>query len=155
MPGASGRLSGLVHSMAVRWATQVEHGRGPDCAHDPAADVTRDADALAYIARHHGLPAPAVTPGSDRQPPAGLEQLCFSALSAGLRSRAVRLEAASLDHLQLPCLLLHRQMGWTPLVAVHDGHVTLHHPAQGRLRLAVDALAMDFSGLALELRPAR
>lgn len=151
MPRVTGRLSGLVHRMALRWAPQAEHESAPDAA----PDATGDADALAYIARHHGLPAPAVTPCPDRQNPAGLEQLCFSALRAGLRSRAVRLEAASLDHLQLPCLLLHRQLGWTPLVAVHDGQVTLHHPARGRLRLAVDALAMEFSGLALELRPAR
>ena len=55
MPRATGRLSGLVHRMALRWAPQAEHGSAPDAA--PAA--TRDADALAYIARHHGLPAPA------------------------------------------------------------------------------------------------
>ncbi|MDL5030721.1 cysteine peptidase family C39 domain-containing protein [Pelomonas sp. APW6] len=135
----------------MRWTPRAPH----DSVHGAAPGATGDADALAYIARHHGLPAPALTPRTDRQDPAGLEQLGFRALSAGLRSRAVRLEAASLDHLQLPCLLLHRQLGWTPLVAVHDGHVTLHHPAQGRLRLAVDALAMEFSGLALEFRPAR
>lgn len=112
-----------------------------------------DTQALAYIARHHGLPPPAATtPPADA---ASLEQLCFSALNAGLHSRAVRLDAASLQHLQLPCLLLHRHLGWTPLVEVQGIQVTLQHPTQGRLHLAIDTLAMEFSGLALELRPAR
>ncbi len=150
MPGATGQLSGFMHRMAARWASACALS-----AHGTPHGAAGDAGALAYIARHHGLPAPAFTHDTDRHAPAGLEQLCFTALSAGLRSRAVRLEAASLEHLQLPCLLLHHHLGWTPLVAVHDGHVTLHHPSQGRLQLAVDALAMEFSGLALEFRPAR
>ena len=128
--------------MAQRWPSAA--------ARDHAAG---DAQALAYIARHHGLPPPSAT--ALPADAAGLEQLCFSALNAGLHSRAVRLDAASLQHLQLPCLLLHRHLGWTPLIEVNESQVTLQHPTQGRLHVAVDTLAMEFSGLALELRPAR
>lgn len=109
-------------------------------------------EALAYIAEHHGLDA-----RTDRQTPAAsvcMEQLCQEASTLGLRSRVVRLEAASLHRLQLPCLVQHHGLGWTPLIAVHADHVTLQDPQQGRIRLQLDAWAVQFSGLALEFQRA-
>lgn len=78
----------------------------------------------------------------------------MQALGLGLRSRVVRLEAGSLHRLQLPCLVQHEQLGWMPLLAVHEDHVTVQHPQQGRVSLQRDAWAMAFLGLALEFRRA-
>lgn len=115
---------------------------------DPA-----QSDALAFIADHHGLPAEntnqAVTDAAS-----AVETLSFQARSLGLSSRIVRLEAASLDRLQLPCLVQHQQLGWMPLVAVHEDLVTVQHPVQGRISLQIDTWAMEFKGLALEFRRA-
>ncbi|MBB2483761.1 hypothetical protein H5407_00825 [Mitsuaria sp. WAJ17] len=109
-------------------------------------------NALAYIAGHHGLAAKGLIEAIPDS--GGLEALCLQALGLGLRSRVVRLEAGSLNRLQLPCLVQHEQLGWMPLVAVHEAHVTVQHPLQGRVSLPRDAWAMAFMGLALEFRPA-
>lgn len=82
----------------------------------------------------------------------GLETLCFQALGLGLRSRIVRLDAASLCRLQLPCLVQHERLGWMPLVAVQDDHLVVRYPQHGRVRLQRDAWDMEFKGLALEFR---
>lgn len=126
----------------VRWL-----GRRKLARPDPAQQ-----GALAYIAGHHGLAAE----GLIGEGPAGtgLETLCFQALGLGLRSRVVRLEAGSLNRLQLPCLVQHEQLGWMPLVAVHEEHVTVQHPQEGRVSLPRDAWAMAFMGLALEFQRA-
>ncbi len=108
--------------------------------------------ALAYIAKHHGLDGRPEKQVQDAS--ACMEQLCHQASTLGLRSRVVRLEAASLHRLQLPCLVQHHGLGWTPLVAVHADHVTLQDPQQGRIRLQLDAWAVQFSGLALEFQRA-
>lgn len=123
-------------------------GLGSKARPDPA-----QADALAFIADHHGLPSE----GANRSPTgaaSALEALSFQALNLGLSSRIVRLEAASLGRLQLPCLVQHQRLGWMPLVAVHEDQFTVRHPHQGRISLRLDAWAMEFMGLALEFRRA-
>lgn len=108
------------------------------------------ASALAFIASHHGLGTENMA--SDNANGDGLETLCFRALGLGLRSRIVRTDATSLSRLQLPCLVRHEHLGWLPLVAVHDDHVVLRDPQQGRVRLQRDTWDMEFNGLALEFR---
>ncbi len=117
-----------------------------------ARPCSSELGALAYIAAHHGLGTRPETQSLDT--PSCMQQLCVRALNLGLRSRVIRLEAASLHRLQLPCLVQHRGLGWTPLIAVHEDHVTLQDPLQGRVRLQLDAWAVQFSGLALEFQRA-
>jgi len=118
----------------------------------PARPDLSDGGALAYIAVHHGLEAKRLSAGGAKG--LGLEALCIQASGLGLSSRVVRLEAGSLNRLQLPCLVQHEQLGWMPLVAVHDDHITVQHPHRGRVSLQRDAWAMAFMGLALEFRRA-
>lgn len=142
MPPPARGHRGLRHWMATRFGIRLQ----------PRPRPAR-LGALAYIAAHHGLHARPDDPTPAA--PTGMEQLCCHAMNLGLRSRVVRLEAASLHRLQLPCLVQHHSLGWTPLVAVHGDHVTLQDPQQGRIRLQLDAWAVQFSGLALEFRRAR
>ena len=136
------RRRGVVRRWVARWLGLRR----------PAKPETARHDALAYIAGHHGLAAEGLLEQGPHE--TGLETLCFQALGLGLRSRVVRLEAGSLNRLQLPCLVQHEQLGWMPLVAVHDELVTVQHPRQGRISLPRDAWAMAFMGLALEFQRA-
>lgn len=120
----------------------------------PARPDPSQADALAFIAGHHGLNAQSRIAVARASSVTCLDGLCAQALSLGLRSRLVRLDAGSLNQLQLPCLIQHAQLGWMPLVAVHDEHLTVHHPQRGRVRLLRHAWAMEFKGLALEFQRA-
>ncbi|HLO93575.1 MAG TPA: cysteine peptidase family C39 domain-containing protein [Burkholderiaceae bacterium] len=140
------------HSEIGQWVAR-QLGLRSKARPDPALPDPALPDALAFIADHHGLPAG----GADRataNTASDMVALSFQALSLGLNSRIVRLEAASLDRLQLPCLVQHQQLGWMPLVAVHEDQVTVQHPQQGRINLQFDAWAMEFKGLALEFRRA-
>lgn len=141
----SARRPGLMRRCVARWLGQRNLARADPARHGALAP-------LAYIAGHYGLAAEGLIEA--RPTGSGLEALCFHALGLGLKSRVVRLDAGSLNRLQLPCLVRHEQLGWMPLVAVHEEHVTVQHPQQGRLSLPREAWAMAFMGLALEFQRA-
>jgi ATP-binding cassette subfamily B protein RaxB len=84
-----------------------------------------------------------------------LATLIDVAAAMGLSSRAVRLELAQLRQLERPCILHWRMNHFVVLERVGRRFIVIHDPAAGERRLSWQHASDAFSGVALELWPAR
>lgn len=82
-----------------------------------------------------------------------LQQLMELAVDQGLSARALKLEPAELDQLQLPAILHWDLCHFVVLVSVGAGRVKIMDPSVGRCSLDQQALEKHFTGIALELQP--
>lgn len=71
----------------------------------------------------------------------------------GLSSRPVRCEVSELAELRTPAILHWGTNHFVVLDRVARGHVIVHDPAAGRLRLPVGVVESLFTGIAVELTP--
>lgn len=71
-----------------------------------------------------------------------------------LSARALRVEMSRLRQLRLPCLLHWDHSHYVVLTRVGARSVTIHDPAFGRRKVAVEQVSRQFTGIALEAWPA-
>lgn len=84
-----------------------------------------------------------------------LVQLLAIGEQLGLRGRPLRLEADSLQQLELPAILHFGVFHFAVLERVEpSGHFSIIDPAMGQMRLTLAQLSARFSGVAIELKPA-
>ena len=84
-----------------------------------------------------------------------LSRLIEIANALGLTARALRLELAHLDQLELPCVLHWDLNHFVVLERMRGRRATLIDPACGRRELEISEVSEHFTGIALELRPGR
>jgi len=84
---------------------------------------------------------------------ATLAHLMRHATRLDLAPRALRCEPDELSQLQLPCILHWNLNHFVVLEQVDRRGVSIVDPASGRQRVAMEAVAERFSGIALELQP--
>lgn len=82
-----------------------------------------------------------------------LHTVLVAAQRLGLTGRGLRLEPASLGELRTPAILHWDMNHFVVLKAVRGAHATIHDPARGTRRMALDELGRHFTGVALELTP--
>ncbi len=85
---------------------------------------------------------------------ARLADMMQAASGLGLASRAVKLELEDVPQLRLPCILHWNFNHFVVLQKVTGRHATIHDPAVGIRRLALEEFSGAFTGVALELWPA-
>jgi len=68
--------------------------------------------------------------------------------------RAVRLELDELNKLKLPCILHWDMNHFVVLKSINKNTLTIHDPARGARKVAMDEVSRSFTGVALELYPA-
>ncbi|MFV2066768.1 MAG: ABC transporter transmembrane domain-containing protein, partial [Pirellulales bacterium] len=119
-------------------------------------EVDCGAASLAMIAAHHGRPvgvsrlrdlAGVTTTG------ASLTQLIYAAEEIGYTARGLRVSADRLGALRLPATLFWRGQHYVVLYALTSRYAYIADPAIGKRRLRLDALAQNYSGIALEVLP--
>ncbi|MFO6299642.1 peptidase domain-containing ABC transporter [Rahnella selenatireducens] len=76
------------------------------------------------------------------------------AQNLGMGCRAVRLELDELHKLSLPCVLHWDMNHFVVLKSISKNTVTIHDPARGVRKVAMDEVSRSFTGVALELYPA-
>lgn len=86
---------------------------------------------------------------------AAVNHLMQVARSMALTPRALKLEPAELDALQLPAVLHWDMDHFVVLSAVGRRHVIIHDPATGRRKYRREEVSRHFTGIALELMPSR
>jgi ATP-binding cassette subfamily B protein RaxB len=86
---------------------------------------------------------------------ATLADLLRVANQLNLAARALRAELSELHRLQLPAVLHWRMNHFVVLVKRGRRHFLIHDPACGRRKVPVREFGESFTGVALELRPAR
>ncbi|WP_075791903.1 peptidase domain-containing ABC transporter [Massilia putida] len=84
-----------------------------------------------------------------------LKGLIAIADGLSLSSRPLKLDMEHLQDLTLPCILHWDLNHFVVLRAVSAGRVVIHDPAVGERKLSLDECAKHFTGVALELAPAR
>lgn len=72
----------------------------------------------------------------------------------GMGCRAVRLELDELHKLNLPCVLHWDMNHFVVLKSISKNTITIHDPARGVRKVAMDEVSRSFTGVALELYPA-
>lgn len=82
-----------------------------------------------------------------------LKHLIDMAARLQLSSRALRLEPDELAQLQLPCILHWEMNHFVVLKQIRHNAVVIHDPATGERVISKEALAKQFTGIALELVP--
>nr|WP_298794221.1 peptidase domain-containing ABC transporter [uncultured Acetobacter sp.] len=82
-----------------------------------------------------------------------LRNLISAADSAGLSTRAVRLDLQDLPNLRLPCVLHWSMNHFVVLTKIKGNTVTIHDPAVGRRTLTMEDVSREFTGIALEATP--
>lgn len=82
-----------------------------------------------------------------------LKALMTMAQGMSLQTRALKVDMPALDKLQLPCILHWDLNHFVVLKAVGKHHATIHDPAAGERRIALDSFADHYTGIALELTP--
>ena len=112
--------------------------------------------ALTMVASHYGHQVN--LPGLRRRYPtsikgATLQQLMAIAADLGMAPRAVRLEIAELNKLQLPAVLHWDLNHFVVLEAVTGKQAIVLDPASGRRSISHEQLGRHFTGVALELKP--
>ena len=85
---------------------------------------------------------------------ASLASLVHISESLQLSARAVRCGLSELERLRTPCILHWEFNHFVVLRKVAGGHVLVHDPAHGALRMSLDEVDRKFTGVALELVPA-
>jgi len=86
---------------------------------------------------------------------AAVNHLMRVARGLPLTPRALKLEPAELESLQLPAVLHWDMDHFVVLRSVGRRHVVLHDPAVGRRRYRREEVSRHFTGIALELMPSR
>lgn len=86
---------------------------------------------------------------------ATVDSLMNAARSLRLSPRPLKLEVAELGRLQLPAVLHWDLDHFVVLAKVSRRHVIVHDPAIGRRKYALSEIGMHFTGIAVELFPAR
>ncbi|MBF7981461.1 MULTISPECIES: peptidase domain-containing ABC transporter [Rahnella] len=76
------------------------------------------------------------------------------AQNLGMGCRAVRLELDELHKLSLPCVLHWDLNHFVVLKSISKNTITIHDPARGVRKVAMDEVSRSFTGVALELYPA-
>lgn len=76
------------------------------------------------------------------------------AQNLGMGCRAVRLELDELHKLSLPCVLHWDLNHFVALKSISKNTITIHDPARGVRKVAMDEVSRSFTGVALELYPA-
>lgn len=76
------------------------------------------------------------------------------AQNLGMGCRAVRLELDELHKLNLPCVLHWDMNHFVVLKSISKSTITIHDPARGVRKVAMDEVSRSFTGVALELYPA-
>lgn len=76
------------------------------------------------------------------------------AQNLGMGCRAVRLELDELHKLSLPCVLHWDMNHFVVLKSISKNTITIHDPARGVRKVAMDEVSRSFTGVALELYPA-
>ncbi|MDQ6703614.1 MAG: peptidase domain-containing ABC transporter, partial [Pseudomonadota bacterium] len=84
---------------------------------------------------------------------ATLHDLTEVAGSAGLATRALRLELTDLAKLRTPCILHWSFNHFVVLARVHGKSITIHDPAKGHRRISLEETSREFTGVALEAMP--
>ncbi|HHP1355057.1 TPA: peptidase domain-containing ABC transporter [Klebsiella quasipneumoniae] len=84
-----------------------------------------------------------------------LQRLIECAAVIQLSSRAVRLEPEDLKSLSLPCILHWKMNHFVVLYKVRGNKLVIHDPDRGKLTLSIQDAGKHFTGVALELTPAR
>ena len=84
-----------------------------------------------------------------------LADLMRLADAMNLSSRAVRVELDELERLPMPCILHWDLNHFVVLLRVRGGVALVHDPARGVRRLPLSDVSRHFTGVALELQPAR
>lgn len=82
-----------------------------------------------------------------------LKSIVVAADQLGLSARALRLELGSINKLKTPCILHWGMNHFVVLKETRDNSCTIHDPALGEKRYALDQLSARFTGVALELTP--
>ena len=113
---------------------------------------------LTMVAAHHGHRVD--LPGLRRNHPISMKGVTLEALMAvasrlNLAPRALRLELEELGQLQLPAILHWDLAHFVVLESVGRDSVTILDPAAGRRTLPLKTVSRHFTGVALELTPAR
>jgi ATP-binding cassette, subfamily B, bacterial CvaB/MchF/RaxB len=96
---------------------------------------------LATFRRHFSVSMKGVT----------LRDLIQIAGTMGLAARALRLEIADLGKLRRPCVLHWRMNHFVVLDDVSHNGITIHDPALGCRRIAMEEVSRSFTGVALEV----
>ncbi|GLP96888.1 peptidase domain-containing ABC transporter [Paraferrimonas sedimenticola] len=86
---------------------------------------------------------------------ANLKQLIELAADIGLSSRPLKCPLDQLEQLQLPAILHWDMNHFVVLAKVRGSKASIFDPANGKLELSVNELASHFTGIALELSPAK
>lgn len=114
--------------------------------------------AIAMVAGHHGNEI-GLHALRGRMPLSSrgttLKDLVELARELRLIARPLRLELDEIDKLRLPAILHWRMNHFVLLVKFGRGRAIVHDPASGRRRVGSDELDRCFSGVAVELTPAR
>jgi len=84
---------------------------------------------------------------------AKLNHLIHIAQKLGFQARPLRLEMEDFGELALPCVLHWDLNHFVVLAKVGKSKVTVHDPAIGERKLALDEVSKHFTGVALELTP--
>ncbi len=84
-----------------------------------------------------------------------LQDLIDIAKKIGLLSRAVKLELQDLKYLKTPCLLHWDMDHFVVLKSVRGDVVTIHDPAVGVVKQKMSEVSKHFTGVAMELSPAK
>ncbi|PJK13645.1 hypothetical protein CO614_00710 [Lysobacteraceae bacterium NML120232] len=84
-----------------------------------------------------------------------LSSLIDAAAQINLISRALTLEIDEIDKLNLPCILHWDMNHFVVLVSAHKKRFVLHDPAIGRVEADLKEVSSKFTGVALELSPAK
>ena len=86
---------------------------------------------------------------------ASLASLIRISESLHLSARAVRCRLAEIKRLQVPCILHWKFDHFVVLSKATNRHVVVHDPARGVLRISLEEADALFTGIALELAPAK
>ncbi|SEL55267.1 ATP-binding cassette, subfamily B, RaxB [Roseateles sp. YR242] len=113
---------------------------------------------LATIAEHHNLPITLTELRSRFSvglKGATLDQLSDFATEIGFHPRAVRLEVEEVPQLSVPCVLHWGMSHFVVLLSSSPKRARIFDPAIGERRLSQKQLSEGFTGVALELSPAK
>lgn len=135
-------LSGAGRLPVVRQSTVAECGLA--CVAMIAAYLGAAED-IVSLRRRFGAPLTGVT----------LDFLVRTTEALGFAPRAVRCELSDMRRLRVPCILHWELNHFVVLAEVTRGHLLLHDPARGRVRVSRREADRKFTGVALEVSRAR